>query len=53
MQKLILHSFYADRIYYIEIKTDKRYAAIKGKGLWLLILIKCILKIIFKPKYYR
>jgi hypothetical protein len=41
-----------DQYHTIEIKSEEKYAGVTRRGYWIVALIKCIIKIIFKPDYY-
>lgn len=41
-----------DGTHTIEIKNKGKYAIIRGKGHWLKILLKCLIKLFMKPSYY-
>lgn len=36
----------------IELKSWKKYAKINGKGSWLLLLVKCLIKYYVRPSYH-
>ncbi len=50
---MIVQSLSSDDKYHtIEIKSGSKYAGVTRRGYWIVALIKCLIKIIFKPDYY-
>jgi len=51
---MIVQSLSADRYHHsVKLKTLDKYAAVNGTGYWLKVLIKCLVKLLFKPEYYN
>lgn len=49
---IIVSSLSIDNVHTIEIKDNRRYAAIRQKGNWMIIFIKCLIKFWIKPTYH-
>lgn len=50
MRIMIVQSISHEGIHQIELKNDKKYAVVRSKGNWVVVFIKCLIKIIFNGR---